>query len=183
MLIRATKQLAAFALGLICSWYFVHNVMYDLEAHNAEKEGSETTVAHRTEDSLSMSREVHVDFTNPVVQKIVERHRRAFASVSASNVYLIVLVKSSPQSRIIRDTLRTSWFIRDNKTHRSVPNRLIYQYFLVGRTGDEKADKLVQQENFEYEDIIQVPFTDTYSLLAPKVCRLTMILSSGFSGS
>lgn len=172
---KYVRQAAAFALGLMVGWCLVKLLTYevDQEALAARLLMETQTVRSESRESEAMSREipkeVHLDLTNPVIEEIVESHRRAFAAApSRPPVYLMVLIKSFPGNRERRDTLRTSWLIRDKETHRPVPNRLTRQFFLIG-DADPENDKLLQEEMSEYDDIIRVPFAEEFSLLAPKV--------------
>ncbi|XP_065191586.1 beta-1,3-galactosyltransferase 1-like [Sycon ciliatum] len=166
---KAVKQLASFALGIIVSWCCVRLASMRIQSDGLTSPQLGVQKEHVLSQEVTVMTEVHIDFTNPDIKAIVNRQEKAFRSSNASQVYLVVLIKSFAKNKLSRDALRTSWFIRDTKTYRPVPSKLIRQYFLVGDAEDEDTEQQLKQEQREFVDIIRVPFSDNYDFLAPKV--------------
>jgi len=69
----------------------------------------------------------------------------------------VVMVPSAPRNRDMRNRLREQL------------GEKVFLLFLLGRTGDEKRDKMLEEESKEKGDILQGDFMDSYRILPYKV--------------
>ena len=69
----------------------------------------------------------------------------------------VVMVPSAPRNRAMRDKLR-----------KQLGNN-VFLLFLLGKTGTEYGDEILERESVEEKDILQADFQDSYRVLPYKV--------------
>ncbi|XP_078582023.1 beta-1,3-galactosyltransferase 5-like [Branchiostoma floridae x Branchiostoma japonicum] len=82
---------------------------------------------------------------------------------AGSDVFLLVIVTSSPDNHAQRFAIRQTW---GNETN--VPGTVIKTVFAVGKPGNASTQRGLEYENKVYKDIIQEDFVDSYKNLTLK---------------
>ena len=69
----------------------------------------------------------------------------------------VIMVPSAPKNKNMRDRLRNQL------------GKRVFLLFLLGRTGSDEGDKMLEKENDEEKDILQADLRDSYRILPYKI--------------
>jgi hypothetical protein len=107
---------------------------------------------------------------NMTISSVYDEYSRSFHLFSKSYVRMllspphsacsakhVVIIPSAPKNRGMRDKLRTQL------------GRKVFILFLLGRTGSEEGDRMLEEESEKEGDILQGDFQDSYRVLPYKV--------------
>lgn len=119
------------------------------------------------------------DSLSPMIQDFLYyRHCRSFPIIldlpdkcggddEPEDVFLLLVIKSSPKNYERRETLRKTW-----AAERSYKGKVIKRIFIIGTAGSgfkkEKLNKLVMFEHQHHNDILQWDFKDSFFNLTLK---------------
>lgn len=98
---------------------------------------------------------------------ILELPEKCGTGDDPEEVFLLLVIKSSPKNYERREVLRNSW-----AKERSYKGKIIRRIFIIGTESSgfekEKLNKLVRLEHQHYKDILQWDFTDSFFNLTLK---------------
>ncbi|XP_034946950.1 beta-1,3-galactosyltransferase 1-like isoform X2 [Chelonus insularis] len=87
--------------------------------------------------------------------------------VCTSPPYLLIVVCSAVANQKARMAIRNTWANEPSSNYQSM-NITIKVVFLLGESNNDTLNTMILDENYEYEDIIQEKFLDTYNNLTLK---------------
>lgn len=117
-------------------------------------------------------------FSHMIQDFLYYRHCRSFPMIldlpnkcrrgdEPEDVFLLLVIKSSPKNYEQREVLRKTW-----AEERSYKGKVIRRVFIIGTDGsgleEEKWNKLVMREHQHYNDILQWDFKDSFFNLTLK---------------
>eukprot|EP00058_Branchiostoma_floridae_P022134 XP_002607624.1 hypothetical protein BRAFLDRAFT_123960 [Branchiostoma floridae] len=79
------------------------------------------------------------------------------------DVLLLILVTTTPQGQVQRETIRKTWGNESN-----IPGVIFKTVFAIGHTDDAATQAALVEENDKFKDIIQEDFVDSYHNLTLK---------------
>jgi len=86
-------------------------------------------------------------------------------SFSGDNRWMIFLIKTAPKNVQRRNFIRASW-----GSVETLMGKRFRTIFLIGLVGSESEQKLLEEENDLFGDLLQCDLEDTYRNLPMKVC-------------
>ncbi|XP_032408851.1 N-acetyllactosaminide beta-1,3-N-acetylglucosaminyltransferase 3-like [Xiphophorus hellerii] len=133
----------------------------------------------RCEQNTTVENVSGFDSLSPMIQDFLYyRHCRSFPIIldlpdkcggddEPEDVFLLLVIKSSPKNYERREALRKTW-----AAERSHKGKVIRRIFIIGTDGsgfeEEKLNKLVRWEHQHYNDILQWDFKDSFFNLTLK---------------
>ena len=103
------------------------------------------------------------------LSSVFDEYSRSFHLFSKSHVQMllspekscsakhVMMIPSAPRNRNMRDRVRKQL------------GQKVFLLFLLGRTGSEEGDKVLEEESEQEKDILQGDFQDSYRILPYKV--------------
>ncbi|XP_078614910.1 beta-1,3-galactosyltransferase 5-like [Branchiostoma floridae x Branchiostoma japonicum] len=104
----------------------------------------------------------------PTDSSVINPHPYTFlinnaGKCGSSEVFLLIIVTSSPENYAQRSAVRQTWGNESN-----VPGTVIKTVFAVGKPGNASTQRGLEYENKVHKDIIQEDFVDSYKNLTLK---------------
>ncbi|XP_074112806.1 beta-1,3-galactosyltransferase 1 isoform X3 [Cotesia typhae] len=147
------------------------------EALGAGSNYLESTVAQISGWTFNTSRNVNL-YINPENNTTITSPE---LSCATSPPYLLIIVCSAVGNQKARVAIRNTWGSEQNLYYlgtSSTVNTTIKIVFLLGESTNDTLNAAILDENYEYEDIIQEKFIDTYNNLTVKSVMMLKLVTT-----